>query len=102
MTKEELAEFRENEGWEEEDDEEDEELVSRSFSFQGLPELKPAWKLLLHEAARLTLQAYGDEGAEPTEVEGKTAPNRRHLNASRVRHGQKSILSTLMKVTEKS
>lgn len=101
MTKEQFSEFTENEGWEE-DEEEDEDQVSRAFSFDGLPELKPSWKWLLHEAARLTLQAYGDEWAEPKEVEGKASPNRRHLNASRVRHGQKSILSTLMKVTEKS
>lgn len=101
MSKEEFSEFTENEGWEE-DEEEDEDQVSRAFSFEGLPELKPAWKWLIHEAARLTLQSYSDEGAEPTEVEGDAAPNRRHLNASRVRCGQKNILSTLMKVTEKS
>lgn len=101
MSKEEFSEFKENEGWEE-DEEEDEDEVSRAFSYDGLPELKPSWKWLVHEAARLTLQSYGDEGAEPMEEGEEAAPNRRHLNASRVRHGQKSILSTLMKVTEKS
>lgn len=97
MTKEEFSEFTENEGWEED---EDEDQVSRVFSFDGFPEMKPAWKWLVHEAARLTLQSYGDEGAEPPEEDGQVL-NRRHLNASRVRHGQKSILSTLMKVTER-
>lgn len=101
MSKEEFSEFKENEGWEE-DEEEDEDEVSRAFSYDGLPELKPSWKWLVHEAARLTLQSYGDEGVEPMEEGEEAAPNRRHLNALRVRHGQKSILSTLMKVTEKS
>lgn len=101
MTQEQFSEFTENEGWEE-DEEEDEEQISRAFSFEGLPELKPSWKWLVHEAARLTLQSYADEGAESAEAESEASPNRRHLNASRVRHGQKSILATLMKVTEKS
>lgn len=98
MSKEEFSDFKENEGWEE--DEEDEDEVSRAFSYEGLPELKASWKQLLHEAARLTLQSYeGDGGAEP---EAETEPtNRRRLNASRVRCGQKNILSTLMEATKK-
>lgn len=101
MNKEELSEFTENEGWEEDEDE-DEDQVSRAFSFDGLPEMKSAWKRLIHDAARLTLQSYGNEGVELEEDESKATLNRRHLNALRVRQGQKSILSTLMKVTERS
>lgn len=58
MSKEEFSEFKDNEGWEE--DEEDEEKVSLDFSNEGLPGLKASWKLLIHEAARLTVMSYGD------------------------------------------
>ncbi|XP_039989014.1 N-lysine methyltransferase setd6 [Xiphias gladius] len=108
MSKEEFSEFKENEGWEE-DDEEDEK-ISLAFSNEGLPGLKASWKWLIHEAARLTLRSYEDE-----QVEGKVVDSDRALiedkaalaglssrqqNALQVQYGQKSILSRLMDLTK--
>lgn len=108
MSKEELAEFKDNEGWEEDD--EDDESVSQAFANEGLPELKASWKRLIHEAARLTLRSYGDE-----EEEEKVMDNDRSLmedkaalaglscrqwKALHVRFGQKSILHGLMQLTK--
>ncbi|XP_042352332.1 N-lysine methyltransferase setd6 [Plectropomus leopardus] len=109
MSKDEFSEFKENEGWEE-DDEEDE--ISLAFSNEGLPKLKANWKWLLHEAACLTLRSYGDE-----EEEGKTEGvksdqalmedkkafkglSSRQQNALQVRCGQKSVLHRLMELTK--
>ncbi|XP_056272254.1 N-lysine methyltransferase setd6-like [Pseudoliparis swirei] len=61
MSKEEFSEFKDNEGWEE--DEEDENPLP--FSNEDLPGLKASWKRLIHEAARLTVRSYRDvEGGQ--------------------------------------
>ncbi|KAM9351907.1 N-lysine methyltransferase setd6 [Symphorus nematophorus] len=108
MSKEEFSEFKENEGWEE--DEEEDERVSLAFSNEGLPGLKASWKWLIHEAARLTLRSYGDGEEEGKDVdrdhaliEDKAALaglNSRQQNALQVRFGQKRILHRLMELTE--
>ncbi|XP_040894456.1 N-lysine methyltransferase setd6 [Toxotes jaculatrix] len=110
MSKEEFSEFKENEGWEE-DDEEDEK-ISLAFSNEGLPGLKASWKWLIHEAARLTLRSYGDGKEEEEQevikrdqvlIEDKAALaglSSRQQNALQVRYGQKSILHRLMELTE--
>ncbi|KAM7396182.1 hypothetical protein PAMP_019243 [Pampus punctatissimus] len=108
MSKEEFSEFKDNEGWEEEDDEEDVK-ISLSFSNEGLPGLKAPWKRLIHEAVRLTVSSYGDgeQGADGEQalIEDKAARaalNSRQLNALQVRCGQKSILYRLMELTKAS
>ncbi|KAK5613362.1 hypothetical protein CRENBAI_023035 [Crenichthys baileyi] len=58
MTADEFSEFKDNEGWEEDD--EDDDKITQIFSNDGLPDLKASWKRLIHEAARLTLRSYGD------------------------------------------
>ncbi|KAM6937962.1 N-lysine methyltransferase setd6 [Xenentodon cancila] len=108
MSKEELSEFKDNEGWEEDD--EDDEKMSQAFSNEGLPELKASWKQLIHEASRLTLRSYRDG-----EVEEKVTDSDRVLmedkaalkglscrqwRALQVRYGQKMILHRLMELTK--
>ncbi|TDH09166.1 hypothetical protein EPR50_G00083970 [Perca flavescens] len=103
MSEEEFSEFKANEGWEE--DEEDE--ISLAFSNEGLPGLKASWKWLLHEAARLTLRSYGDwaEGVDshqaPTEDRVALGGlSSRQQKALQVRCGQQSILHRLMELTK--
>ncbi|XP_035520501.1 LOW QUALITY PROTEIN: N-lysine methyltransferase setd6 [Morone saxatilis] len=111
MSKEEFAEFNDNEGWEE--DEEEDEKISLAFSNEGLPELKASWKGLIHEAARLTVRSYGEDQEGKREggdvdgdqalIEDKVALaglNSRRQNALQVRYGQKSILHRLMELTQ--
>ncbi|XP_037538507.1 N-lysine methyltransferase setd6 [Nematolebias whitei] len=108
MSKEELSEFKDNEGWEEDD--EDDEDISQAFSNDGLPKLEASWKRLIHEAARVTLSSYGDGEVEETlldrdravledkaALEGLSSRQRRALQ---VRFGQKTILYTLMELTK--
>ncbi|XP_044050085.1 N-lysine methyltransferase setd6 isoform X2 [Siniperca chuatsi] len=109
MSKEEFSEFKDNEGWEEDDEEED---ISLTFSNEGLPGLKASWKWLIHEAARLTVRSYGDweekvegEGVDSEQalIEDKAALaglNSRQQNALQVRCGQKNILYRLMELTQ--
>ncbi|XP_041795008.1 N-lysine methyltransferase setd6 isoform X2 [Chelmon rostratus] len=112
MSKEELSEFKDNEGWEE--DEEEDEKIFLAFCNEGLPGLKASWKRLIHEAARLTVRCYG-VGDEEGEIEGERVDsdhvliedkaalaelNSRQQNALQVRFGQKSILYTLMELTK--
>lgn len=105
MSAEEFSEFKDNEGWEE-DDEDDE--ASLAFSNEGLPGLKASWKWLIHEAARLTLRSYGDEEEQGVKsdqalMEDKAAfkgLSSRQQNALQVRCGQKSILHRLVELTK--
>ncbi|XP_047451454.1 N-lysine methyltransferase setd6 [Mugil cephalus] len=114
MSKEEFSEFKDNEGWED-DEEEDEEKISLAFSNEGLPELKAPWKILIHEAARLTLRSYAEEEEEQGKVEEKVLEgdgaliedkaalaglSRRQQNALQVRYGQKTILHRVMELTK--
>lgn len=111
MAREEFSEFKDNEGWEE--DEEDEEKVSFVLSNEGLPGLKASWKCLIHEAARLTVRSYrdGEEGemegggvdSDWALMEDKTllvGLSSRQKNALQIRCGQKSILHRLMELTK--
>ncbi|GAA6229781.1 N-lysine methyltransferase SETD6 [Lates japonicus] len=108
MSKEEFSDFKENEGWEEDDEEE--EKISLAFSNEGLPGLKASWKWLIHEAARITLRSYedGEEGEKIRDgdqalIEDKAALaglSRRQQNALQVKFGQRSILHRLMELTK--
>ncbi|XP_056455121.1 N-lysine methyltransferase setd6 [Gadus chalcogrammus] len=107
MSREEFQEFRENEGWEE-DEEADDEKVSLAFSNEGLPGLPAPWKWLIHAAARLTLDSYGSaEGGcldrDRVLIEDKVqlqGLNPRQLRALQVRHGQKGILDRVLALTQ--
>lgn len=110
MSQQEFSEFKENEGWEEEDEEEDDENITHLFSDEGLPELKPPWKRLLHQTARLTLRSYAN-GVEDVEqvlhsdrllIEDEAAfakLSSREQKALHVRYGQKKILYKVLELT---
>lgn len=105
MSEEEFLEFKDNEGWEEDD--EDEEKIAVAFSNDGLPELKASWKQIIHEATRLTLRSYVDKeekvDSDRALMEDKAALaglSRRQRNALHVRYGQKNILYRLLELTK--
>ncbi|XP_077954091.1 LOW QUALITY PROTEIN: N-lysine methyltransferase setd6-like [Gasterosteus aculeatus] len=102
MSEEEFSEFKDNEGWEEDEDED----ISLSFSNEGLSGLKASWKWLIHGAARLTLRSYGEEApgvkSDQELMEDRVAfagPEQQAADALQVRCGQKSILHRLMELT---
>ncbi|KAF7665391.1 hypothetical protein LDENG_00145570 [Lucifuga dentata] len=110
MSEEEFREFKENEGWDEEEDEE-EDSISVAFSNEGFPMLKASWKRLIHEAARLTVNSYGGgQGEEGHSVDGDqvlmknpealSGLSARQQKAFQVRCGQKRILHRLLELTE--
>ncbi|KAJ3597140.1 hypothetical protein NHX12_003540 [Muraenolepis orangiensis] len=111
MSREEFHEFRENEGWEEEEEVVDED-VSLAFSNEGLPGLKAPWQRLIHTAARLTMDGYESvegrtEGVSVDRdrflIEDKVQHarlNSRQQRALQVRHGQKSILNRVLALTK--
>ncbi|XP_038149851.1 N-lysine methyltransferase setd6 [Cyprinodon tularosa] len=101
MSQDEFSEFKDNEGWEEED----EDAISQAFSNEGLPDLKASWKALIHEAVRLTLGSYGDSELESDRLlmEDKVALKgltSRQWRALQVRFGQKRILHKLLELTK--
>lgn len=108
MSKEEFLDFRENEGWEEDD--ENEEDIALALSNDGLPNLKAFWKKLVYGATTLTLHSYnkcGEAGREQDPdklmMENKdafTKLNSRQQRALHVRHGQKSILYEVLELTK--
>ncbi|XP_034032871.1 N-lysine methyltransferase setd6 [Thalassophryne amazonica] len=109
MSYKEFLEFKENEGWEDDDD--DEQKIALAFSFEGLPGLKASWKHLIHETARLTLNSYREEGWDEKDaavdsdqvlIEDEAAYaelSSRQQRALQVRYGQKRILYRVMEVT---
>lgn len=108
MSKEEFLEFKENEGWEE-DDEEEEDIALALYN-DGHLKLKDIWKKVIHGAAKLTLQSYEDssemgkeEDPDKLMLENKeafTKLNSRQQRALHVRYGQKSILYELLELTK--
>lgn len=109
MSREEFSEFKDNEGWEEAEEEED-ARISLAFSNKGLPGLNAQWKRLIHTAAHVTLTSYGVGQEEGEDVDRDQALmkdkaaaaglNRRQLNAVQVRYGQKDILYKIMELTK--
>ncbi|CAL1595326.1 unnamed protein product [Knipowitschia caucasica] len=105
MSQDEFLDFKENEGWEEDDDGD----LASTFSEEGVLKLKPIWKRLIHGATRLTLCGYMDanevlDGKDPDKVliEDKEASAKlscRQQRALHVRYGQKSILYKLLQLT---
>ncbi|XP_047237692.1 N-lysine methyltransferase setd6 isoform X3 [Girardinichthys multiradiatus] len=103
MSPDEFSEFKDNEGWEEDD--EDDDKITQIFSNEGLPDLKASWKRLIHEAARLTLKSYGDGELESDRLlmEDQAALkglSSRQWRALQVHFGQKMILHRLLQLTK--
>ncbi|XP_038842834.1 N-lysine methyltransferase setd6 [Salvelinus namaycush] len=102
MSVEEFEDFRENEGWEEADD--DEEKMLQALSNEGLPSLLPLWRRLVHAAARFTLDSYGEDMLKDKvlleDKDGYVKLSSRQRRALQVRYGQKTILHQLMELTK--
>lgn len=103
MSPQEFEEFRENEGWED-DDGDDDDKMEHALSFEGLTALTIEWKRLLRAVARLTLDSYSEDVEsdrrllEDQEALGKL--NSRERRALHVRYGQKNILQRLEQLTK--
>ncbi|XP_068024490.1 N-lysine methyltransferase SETD6 isoform X2 [Melanerpes formicivorus] len=98
MSAEEFQEYKEQEGWE--DDSEEEE--SSTLSNEALSRLKAPCKKLLYDSVLLTLEAYrSDLRAEQELLDRKEAfeqLSRREQQALHVRYGQKRILHQLLQL----
>lgn len=74
------------------------------FSEEGISKLRPAWKQLVHGAARITLDSFaGDLEADKTVMDDKRAYGQlscRQKCALQVRYGQKVILHQLLRMTQ--
>ncbi|XP_015223984.2 N-lysine methyltransferase setd6 [Lepisosteus oculatus] len=102
MAPEEFEEFKENEGWEEAEEDEEEKMVF-ALSNEGIPDLNPAWKQLLHDSALLTLTGYSADLKSDKELldnqESYSCLSSREKVALQVRYGQKMILHQLLELT---
>uniref|UniRef100_A0A8C8RX81 N-lysine methyltransferase SETD6 n=1 Tax=Pelusios castaneus TaxID=367368 RepID=A0A8C8RX81_9SAUR len=98
MAAEEFREYKEQEDWEE--DTEDEE--SFTLSNETIPRLKASWKKLLRDSVLLTLESYSSGlSAEQDLLNDKEAYGKlshREQQALQVRYGQKKILHHLLEL----
>lgn len=101
MSREEFLEFKNNDGWE--DDEDEDEKSFQVFSNDGLLKLKSEWRQLIHKAARLTVMGYPNLDEDRVLMEDQASLerlSRRQRNALQVRYGQKSILDKVIELTK--
>nr|XP_030138061.3 N-lysine methyltransferase SETD6 [Taeniopygia guttata] len=100
MSEEEFKEYKEQDGWE--DDSEEEE--NSTLSNEALCRLKTPCKKLLYDSVLLTLESYGaDLKAEQDLLNNKEAYeklSRREQQALHVRYGQKRILHQLLELVQ--
>lgn len=98
MSEEEFKEYKEQDGWE--DDSEEEE--NSTLSNEALSRLKTPCKKLLYDSVLLTLESYrSDLKAEQDLLNNKEAYeklSRREQQALHVRYGQKRILHQLLEL----
>lgn len=103
MSPQEFNEFRENEGWEDDEGDEDDKM-EQALSFERLTELKTEWKRLLHAAARQTLNSYFEDVETDRRLledqEALAKLGSRERRALHVRYGQKSVLQHLEQLTK--
>ncbi|XP_029465104.1 N-lysine methyltransferase SETD6 isoform X2 [Rhinatrema bivittatum] len=100
MSSEEFREYKENDGWQEDSEEDKEEMV---FSNEAICQLQESWKKLLYSGVILTQQNYisdlaADENLIDNPVEYLKL-SRREQQALQVRYGQKKILQQLLELT---
>ncbi|KAM9301684.1 N-lysine methyltransferase SETD6 [Gastrophryne carolinensis] len=97
MSREEFAEFRENDGWEEDEDGEDE------LTYEEIQRLPLPWRSLLHRSAKLALAAYSSDLASDQQLLDDPAQfsklSSRGRYALHVRYGQKRILQRLCELS---
>ncbi|XP_035399674.1 N-lysine methyltransferase SETD6 [Cygnus atratus] len=97
MSEEEFKEYKEQDGWE--DDSEEEE--SSTLSNEALSRLKTPCKKLLYDSVLLTLESYGSDLKADQDLLKKEAYeklSRREQQALHVRYGQKRILHQLLEL----
>lgn len=97
MSPEEFAEYKENDGWED-DDEEEETLSNHEIS-----QLPPSWRRLLHVTTELALTRYdSDLRSDQALLDDQTlyaTLSSREQYSLHVRYGQKQILHKLLELT---
>ncbi|XP_030811790.1 N-lysine methyltransferase SETD6 [Camarhynchus parvulus] len=100
MSEEEFKEYKEQDGWEDDSDEEENSTLSN----EALSRLKTPCKKLLYDSVLLTLESYGaDLKAEQDLLNNKEAYeklSRREQQALHVRYGQKRILHQLLELVQ--
>ncbi|XP_048461855.1 N-lysine methyltransferase setd6 isoform X2 [Rhincodon typus] len=102
MSLEEFEEYKANDGWEDDDEDEEEDLSSLDNAV--IPKLKPAWKQLLHNTVTMRLKSYRsglkEEEAALTNEETYRQLSKRERDSLQVRYAQKMILHRLLELTE--
>ncbi|XP_043935456.1 N-lysine methyltransferase SETD6 [Protopterus annectens] len=97
MSVEDFTEFKESEGWEEEDED------ACTLSHNKIQKLKPSWKQLLHSSILLTLQAFSsDLEADKCLINDQKAYrglSKIEKYALHVRYGQKMLLHKLLQLS---
>ncbi|XP_063801902.1 N-lysine methyltransferase SETD6 isoform X2 [Pseudophryne corroboree] len=98
MAADEFAEYKENDGWEEDDEEEEQTLTN-----QEILQFPLSWRRLLHAAAKLTLSTYAtDLHSDQVIIDDAAAYAKlspREQYSLQVRYGQKRILHQLLELT---
>ncbi|NXV24296.1 SETD6 methyltransferase, partial [Cepphus grylle] len=98
MSEEEFKEYKEQDGWE--DDSEEEE--NSTLSYEALSRLKTPCKKLLYDSVLLTLESYGSDLKAEQDLLNNTEAyeklSRREQQALHVRYGQKRILHQLLEL----
>ncbi|NP_001085404.1 N-lysine methyltransferase setd6 [Xenopus laevis] len=99
MSKEEFAEYKENDGWEEDEGDDEQTLMIQEISHLPTP-----WRKLLHLSAKLTLKNYSTElSMDEALVNNITAYAKlssREQRSLQVKYGQKRILHQLLELTK--
>ncbi|PIO31799.1 N-lysine methyltransferase setd6 [Aquarana catesbeiana] len=100
MSAEEFAEYKENDGWEEDEDDDEEE---ETLTYQKVACMPLSWRKLLHAGAELAMKSYTtnlrsdqcilDDPAEYAKLSS------RQKYSLQVRYGQKRILQRLIELT---
>ncbi|MEE6500230.1 hypothetical protein FKM82_003711 [Ascaphus truei] len=98
MSAEEFAEYKENDGWEDDEGEEEQTMTN-----QDIRRLPASWRMLLHASAKLTLKAYAADlcadKAMLSEPVAYASLSHRGRYSLQVRYGQKRILHQLLELT---
>ncbi|XP_069824740.1 N-lysine methyltransferase SETD6 [Dendropsophus ebraccatus] len=96
MSPEEFADYKENDGWE--DDEEEETLSNQEIS-----RLPPSWRKLIHQTTELVLKGYtNDLHSDQAVLDDETVYAKLSLREKyslHARYGQKKILHSLLQLT---
>lgn len=99
MSEEEFKEYKEQDGWEDDSEEEENSTLSNA----ALSRLKAPCKALLHDSVLLTLESYRSDLRAEQDLLSKQVYeklSRREQQALHVRYGQKRILHQLLELVQ--